>query len=51
MWNAAEWKCSVKCVLTDAEEAQHVLPHRSAAMLAVHVLVHVLVRDILYTAA
>lgn len=34
MWNAAEWKCSVKCVLTDAEGAQHVLPHRSAAMLA-----------------
>lgn len=34
MWNAAEWKCSVKCVLTDAEEAQHVLPHRSATMLA-----------------
>lgn len=39
----------MKCVLTDAEEAQHVLPHRSAAMLAVHV--HVLVRDILCTAA
>lgn len=26
MWNAAEWKCGVKCVLTDAEGAQHVLP-------------------------
>lgn len=49
MWNAAEWKCSVKCVLTDAEEAQHVLPRRSAAMLAAHVIVRV--RDILYTAA
>lgn len=41
----------MKCVLTDAEEAQHVLPHRSAAMLAAHVRVHMLVRDILYAAA
>lgn len=47
MWNAAEWKCSVKCVLTDAEGAQHVLPPPSPQERSYAGFVSVLVRDVL----